>query len=191
MTSQGKKLAGKDIQDGYAFTREVFDLYKAGERLSLLEEAKVEELAAMLGRSALHAHLYPQPQCALGRFLSNHHLPSAMMDLSDGLSIDLRRLCDASGVGACLNADHIPTPPIPDGEEALRLALDGGEDYQLLFTVPAAKASKLPRRFGRIPLRCIGEIRSGTGVEMIRDGRVQPVEVRGYDHFSRIPHRKH
>lgn len=142
-------------------------------------------------RSALHAHLYPQPQCALGRFLSNHHLPSAMMDLSDGLSIDLRRLCDASGVGACLYADHIPTPPIPDGEEALRLALDGGEDYQLLFTVPAAKASKLPRRFGRIPLRCIGEIRSGTGVEMVRDGRVQPVEVRGYDHFSRIPHRKH
>ena len=54
-------------------------------------------------KSALRAHLFPQPQCALGQFLSRRRLASAMMDISDGLSIDLQRLCEASGVGATLS----------------------------------------------------------------------------------------
>ncbi|HMD85009.1 MAG TPA: thiamine-phosphate kinase [Terriglobia bacterium] len=138
-------------------------------------------------RAAIRAHLFPQPQCALGRFLSEHHLASALMDLSDGLSIDLRRLCDASRVGAGLLADRIPTPPIPDAVDALGLALHGGEDYQLLFTVSAAKASKIPRQFGRIPLHCIGEICASRGIDMVTsDGKTLPVETLGYDHFSRI-----
>jgi len=140
-------------------------------------------------RAALRAHLFPQPQCALGRFLSGHRLATAMMDLSDGLSIDLRRLCDASGVGAILFADHVPAPPIPDAEDAQGLALHGGEDYQLLFTVSAARAAKIPRYFGRIPICCIGEIRASQGINLVsNDGRVLPVEIRGYDHFSRISH---
>ena len=140
-------------------------------------------------RAALRAHLFPQPQCALGRFLSERRLATAMMDLSDGLSIDLRRLCDASGVGANLFADQIPSPPVPDAEDALGLALHGGEDYQLLFTVSPAKAAKIPRHFGRIPLRCIGEIRASRGIDLVsQDGRTLPFEIHGYDHFSRILH---
>jgi thiamine-monophosphate kinase len=140
-------------------------------------------------RAALRAHLFPQPQCALGRFLSEHRLASAMMDLSDGLSIDLRRLCDASGVGACLFANQIPTPPISDAEDALGLALHGGEDYQLLFTVSAAKSSKIPRHFGRIPLHCIGEIRPLQGINLItRENKTLPIETSGYDHFARNWH---
>jgi thiamine-monophosphate kinase len=140
-------------------------------------------------RAALRAHLFPQPQCALGRFLSEHRLASAMMDLSDGLSTDLQRLCDASGVGASLIANRVPTPPIPDAEDALGLALHGGEDYQLLFTVTAAKASKIPRHLGKIPLNCIGEIRASRGIKMVApDGRTLPLEIQGYDHFSRIAH---
>jgi thiamine-monophosphate kinase len=140
-------------------------------------------------RVAIRAHLFPQPQCALGRFLSGHRLASALMDLSDGLSIDLRRLCDASGVGASLFADRIPAPPIPDAEDALGLALHGGEDYQLLFTVSAAKAAKVPRHFGRIPLRCIGSIRASGGIDMVTPGgKTLPVAPLGYDHFSQISH---
>jgi thiamine-monophosphate kinase len=140
-------------------------------------------------RAALRAHLFPQPQCALGRFLSEHRLASAMMDLSDGLSIDLRRLCDVSGVGASLVANRVPTPPIPDAEVALGLALHGGEDYQLLFTVSPSKSSKIPRHFGRFPLHCIGEIRASRGINLIApDGKTLPVETHGYDHFSRISH---
>ena len=110
-----------------------------------------------------------------------------MMDLSDGLSIDLLRLCDASGVGATLIADQIPTPSIRNADDALSLALHGGEDYQLLLTVPASKTSKTPRRFGRTPLHCIGEIRASRGIAMINpEGEALTVEPHGYDHFSRM-----
>jgi thiamine-monophosphate kinase len=114
-------------------------------------------------------------------------MATAMMDLSDGLSIDLPRLCAASGVGATLIADRIPTPSIQDPNDALRLALHGGEDYQLLFTAPAAEVSKVPRRFGRTPLRCIGEIRAARGIVMVTpNGKTSPVQSHGYDHFSRM-----
>ncbi len=140
-------------------------------------------------RAAFRAHLFPQPQCALGRLLSERRLATAMMDLSDGLSIDLRRLCDASGVGANLFADQIPSPLVPNAEDALCLALHGGEDYQLLFTASRAKAAKIPRKFGKISLRCIGEIRALRSIDLFsQDGRTVPLEIHGYDHFSRILH---
>jgi len=140
-----------------------------------------------VGRAALRAHLFPQPQCGLGQFLSKHGLATAMMDLSDGLSIDLHRLCDASGVGAALYAGRLPAPPIPDTEDALGLALHGGEDYQLLFTVSPAKISKIPRHYGRIPLHYIGEIRASREINLItKNGKALPVEIRGYDHFARL-----
>jgi thiamine-monophosphate kinase len=135
--------------------------------------------------AAIRAHLFPQPQCALGQFLSEHALASALMDLSDGLSIDLKRLCDASGVGACLLADRIPAPPLPDAADALALALDGGEDYQLLFTVPPAKRPQVPPRFGKIPLHCIGEIQAPRRLHLLTpDGRTRPLKPHGYDHFA-------
>lgn len=140
-------------------------------------------------RTALHAHLFPQPQCGLGQFLSAEHLASAMMDISDGLSIDLRRLCEASAVGANLIADRIPVPLISDGDDALGLALHGGEDYQLLFTVSPAKAARIPSCWGKSTLRCIGEIRTSKGIDLTTpDGKTLRLEIRGYDHFSRIAH---
>lgn len=142
-------------------------------------------------RAALRAHLFPQPQCALGQFLSRQRLASAMMDLSDGLSIDLRRLCESSGVGANLFADQIPAPPVPDTDDAKELALHGGEDYQLLFTVPAAKTAKIPRDFGKIPLHCIGEVRAEHGIELFSpEGASLSIETRGYDHFARISRKR-
>jgi thiamine-monophosphate kinase len=117
-------------------------------------------------------------------------LANAMMDLSDGLSIDLKRLCDASGVGANLFANRIPAPPHLDAEDALALALHGGEDYQLLFTVSAANTSKVPRHLGRIPIHGIGEIRAATGLDMVTpDGKTLSIEPRGYDHFARAARR--
>lgn len=138
---------------------------------------------------AIRAHLFPEPQCAVGQFLSARRLASAMMDLSDGLSIDLLRLCNASGVGATLFLDQIPAPALPDREDALNLALHGGEDYQLLFTVPPGKAGKIPRQIARSNLNCIGEIRASRGLDLVAaNGNKQPLEPRGYDHFTRISH---
>lgn len=137
-------------------------------------------------KAALRAHLFPEPQCALGQFLSQHRLATAMMDLSDGLSIDLRRLCDASGAGAKLFAEKIPVPALPDPEDALKLGLHGGEDYQLLFTTSPQKAAKIPNHFGKLLLHCIGEIeRSRTITLVTPDGNSQPLKPLGWDHFAR------
>src|SRR6266581_4377237 len=100
----------------------------------------------------IRKHLYPEPRVALGEWLAKKGLATAMMDLSDGLSSDLPRLCAASGVGARLEAVKIPVARTsnrsPKNRAAtLRLALHGGDDYELLFTVPGKRAKLLPRSF--------------------------------------------
>jgi len=96
------------------------------------------------------------------------------MDLSDGLSLDLYRLCQASGVAAQLDG------PIPIFRGAtLDQALDGGEDYELLFTV--RPRVQVPRSFEGLPLARIGTIREGRPGWVEVEGR--PLPPRGYDHF--------
>ena len=107
-----------------------------------------------------------QPRLELGRQLIGR--ATACMDLSDGLSLDLQRLCIASGVAAELEA--IPTATTTDR------ALNAGEDYELLFTLPPRK--RAPRGSIRI-----GTIVAGTPGSIRFEGR--PVEPRGYDHFRK------
>ncbi len=140
---------------------------------------------------AVRAHLYPQPRLRLGRFLSARRLASAAMDLSDGLSTDLTRLCRASGVGARLLAASIPGPaaqltrPLPGGGTR-RWALDGGEDYELLFSVRPRDVSRLPRQIQGVPLTPIGEVVRGRGVSLLLpDGRRVALRPGGYDHFRK------
>jgi len=95
------------------------------------------------------------------------------MDLSDGLSIDLRRLCVASGVAA-----EIGAPPHFPGA-TLEQALHGGEDYELLFT--ANKSAHVPPAFEGLPLTPIGTIRRGAPGSVLLDGA--PLAPLGYDHF--------
>ena len=134
----------------------------------------------------MHAHLYPEPQCALGRFLCARRLASALMDLSDGLSTDLSRLCAASGVGARLWAAKIPGPNLPEAADSLQLALHGGEDYQLLFTVPPRKASRLPLKFQGRTLYHVGEIEASKAIKLaMPDGSIHTLEPAGWDCFRR------
>jgi len=100
--------------------------------------------------TAWRRHLCPEPRLALGRFLRERLKASAAMDLSDGLSIDLARLCEASRVSAVIEA-----PPCFGGA-SLEQALHGGEDYELLFTV--RPTTKVPARFEGLPLTRIGSI---------------------------------
>jgi thiamine-monophosphate kinase len=141
---------------------------------------------AACAAAAIQAHLYPQPQCALGRYLAARRLTTAMIDLSDGLSTDLNRLCEASGVGARVWTERLPHPYLEDPHDSLQLALDGGEDYQLLFTVDPRQASRLPARFRGIPLRHIGEITRAKKVVLHQaTGREETLQPRGYDHFRK------
>ncbi len=142
-------------------------------------------------RSALRAHLYPEPQCALGRFLSRRQLASAVIDISDGLSTDLTRLCQASGVGTEILASMIPVATLghrkpPPDLNTMQLALHGGEDYQLLFTVSPDRLASIPRKFHGVPLHRIGEIQRTKQIMLVRaDGTRSRLLPQGFDHFRR------
>ena len=140
---------------------------------------------------ALKKHLYPEPRVALGKWLAEKRLATAMMDLSDGLSSDLPRLCAASGVGARIEEAKLPMVSRSWGKrtqgfDALHLALDGGDDYELLFTVAKSKARNLPDSFERIALTAIGEIIPGESILRTEpDGRQRDLMARGWDPFRK------
>ena len=121
-------------------------------------------------------HKRPEPRLALGRFLREDLGATAAMDLSDGLSLDLRRLCLASGLHA-----EIAAPPVFPGA-TLEQALHGGEDYELLFTVPAR--TRVPRAFEGLPLTQIGTMRKGSPGTVLLDGA--PLPALGYDHLRSL-----
>lgn len=135
---------------------------------------------------AISSHLYPEPRCDLGRWLQRRGIPSSLMDISDGLSTDLTRLCEASGVGARVYAERVPRPECVQKGRSLRLALNGGEDYELLFTVPRLKVAKLPARYRGVSLHCIGQIcRSRDVTLVLEDGTERSLAPAGYDHFQK------
>jgi thiamine-monophosphate kinase len=131
-------------------------------------------------------HLFAQPRIVLGQALAG--IATSAMDVSDGLLGDLRKLCAASGVGATLELDALPLSEAllsrHAPEQCENFALHGGDDYELLFTLPAgcpvpgeSGAAGLPR------LTRIGRITAGGGVRCTRGGVEEPVSGAGYDHF--------
>jgi thiamine-monophosphate kinase len=139
----------------------------------------------------LRKHLYPEPRLALGRWLAEKRLASAMMDLSDGLSTDLQRLCAASGVGARVESEKLPSVRVPKrgwSEELapLDLALHGGDDYELLFTMPRKRIRYIPHSQNGTRLTAIGEITKERALLLIeKDGREVPLQNLGWDPFRR------
>jgi thiamine-monophosphate kinase len=130
----------------------------------------------------LAPHLYPQPRIAQGRWLVRHGAASAALDLSDGLSTDLARLCRESGVAAEVDAAALPLHPAA----SLAQALHGGEDYELLFT--AGPSVRLPRTIAGVSITRIGRIlkpRPGRpAVTLITAQGRQPLAPQGWQHFS-------
>ena len=136
--------------------------------------------------SALRKHFYPEPRVALGRWLAEKKLATAMMDVSDGLSSDLPRLCAASGVGAVIDPDRLPLLRGMDAESARQLALHGGDDYELLFTVSPRKSASFSGKFRELRLTQIGKITEGRGVRIIGlNGRAELLRAAGWDPFRR------
>ena len=142
--------------------------------------------------SLLKKHFYPEPRLKLGQWLNSRHFATSMIDTSDGLSTDLGHLCKASGVGAVVWASKIPAVRVPPklqgrGLHPLHLALNGGEDYELLFTVPKGLISRLPRRLGRLPITRIGEITRSKKI-LLKDHqeRIKPLHSAGWDPFRAI-----
>lgn len=142
----------------------------------------------------LQRHLHPRIPVALGQWLARRRIPSAMMDISDGLSTDLARLCGMSGVGARMEARKLPCVEMPRKLppslrraqlDSLEMALHGGDDYVLLFTVPPRNAGMLQRAPGHRDLWCIGEITREKEIILVGpEGKPRPLAAQGWDPFG-------
>ena len=144
-------------------------------------------------RHLIQRHFHPTPRIALGMLLGTRHWASAAIDISDGLSNDLRHICQQSQVGAMIDSNHLPlSSPLKryaQGKKVdpLRWALHGGEDYELLFTVSPQYAKKVEGAARRlsIPITKIGVITSYQSRIRLQDadGHVTALSPSGYDHF--------
>ncbi len=141
------------------------------------------------GRAALK-HLDPTPRVKAGRALATGRLATAMMDISDGLALDLKRMCDESGAGAVIEVDRLPVADEMKGfkaprNEVLELMVSGGEDYELLFTArprDSGRIVSLSRRLS-LPITAIGKV-AGKGVRFVHDdGTELEIKRPGFEHF--------
>ena len=138
-------------------------------------------------QSALLQHLTPEPEVALGEKLAAIESVHACIDVSDGLSTDLARLCEASGCGALVEWERVPPLPGLSSVGAGLVNLDdavlhGGEEFALLFTADA-RESELSAVTGR-PVYAIGRVTREPGVLLERAGVQTPLPSRGFDHFE-------
>lgn len=142
-------------------------------------------------RKYLQPHLYPKIPLALARTLSARRIATAMMDISDGLSTDLARLCEASGVGARVWSAKIPKIKMPAALarlnlDPLELALHGGEDYGLLFTVRPKSVSLLRRVSRKFAVTHIGVITRQKQIVLVRGDAAQaPLPACGWAPFRK------
>jgi thiamine-monophosphate kinase len=127
-------------------------------------------------------HFYPEPRLEVGQWLRKR--ATSMIDLSDGLSVDLAHICQESNVAALIQASQIPISKSAD----LELALHGGEDYELLFT--ARKQTKIPNRIANVKITEIGEMRNrvdySSAIQILgQNGKERPLAQRGWEHFRK------
>ena len=167
--------------------------------LQLLEAGEKYEKSVQ--KNLLLRQLAPNPQTEIGQIIGAKNLATAMIDLSDGLSSDLAHLCQASKVGAKIFADKIPTDnflqshkiakpelQIPDFkfqiEDKLTCALNGGEDFELLFTVNPKKKIQVANWLKNHQVSAIGEITSNVEIiKLITDEKSEVLRPQGFRHF--------
>lgn len=158
-----------------------------GRRIRIPASLGLTSQETRTARRAIRRHFAPEPQLAVGRWLASRRRAAAI-DVSDGLAIDLHRLCRESGTGARINGESLSNqrgfgslcrklelPP-------MAMILAGGEDYALLFALP-------PRALPPADLQCrpIGSLRPGPDLYLISRGRTEPLAAKGWDHFENPP----
>ena len=148
---------------------------------------------AKTDRILLRRHHRPTARVEEGRWLATHRLATAAIDLSDGLAGDVRHLCTQSRVGVELDRAALPISQSctifarSRGIDPVDLALTGGEDYELLFTVRPSNRPRLERQAARLRYHCtcIGQIKPASFGVQIRagDGLLRPLAIKSYEHF--------
>jgi thiamine-monophosphate kinase len=131
---------------------------------------------------------YPKPRVLAGQTLREY--ASSAIDLSDGLISDLTHICNASGVGANLVLDALPLSTIlketlPE-EEAITLALSGGDDYELLFTVSEDNKVGMETALSHsgMPITCIGQLNPSGKITTTMNNKPISISAKGFEHFS-------
>ena len=127
-------------------------------------------------------HLFPQPRIAVGKAL--RRIATACIDVSDGLSTDLSHLCAESRCGALIEASAVPVHALAASrKDAMRLALHGGEDYELLFTAKAS--TKVPKMIAGVAVTKIGTMVKGRSVKLVdENGKKTVLKAEGWEHFK-------
>lgn len=154
----------------------------AGRRIFLPDT--LEKRFHPAARRAVSRHLLPTPQLELGSFLAREKTSGGALDVSDGLAKDLHRLCRESGIGARIAAEALPFSAAARrlaarlDENWLELALGGGEDYVLLFTLP--EGEKPPPE-----AIAIGRTLEGRRILLAENGRTRPLPPLGFDHLAK------
>jgi len=142
-----------------------------------------------LGGTLVKKHLNAVPRIKESRYIIRSVPVSAMMDISDGISSDLTRMAKASGTGFVLRLSGIPVSADAlkisrTKKEAVLHALNDGEDYELLFTVPSAYEKKVPAKVNSLPVTCIGKMtKEKKYIGLWDDLKVEKIEPAGYSHF--------
>lgn len=141
----------------------------------------------------MRRHMRPTPRIVWGQMLANHQLATSAIDISDGFSGDLRHICAASRVGAVIwsqalpLSSHLRSYAMTTHQNPVNLALAGGEDYELIFTVPSQFQRKIAiwAKKLKVPITCVGEIkpRSWELKLKLSEGIYRQLPVESYDHF--------
>ena len=142
----------------------------------------------------IRRHLRPAQRIHVGQLLANRKLAHAAIDLSDGLSSDIGHVCEKSRVGAEIRATDLPLSSQlrafarRDKRDPMEIALQGGEDYELLFTAPPKHHQNVLRvsEQAKVPITCIGEIKPKTfGQQLVLpSGRKQKLSSKSFRHFN-------
>ena len=159
------------------------ELGGAATALKLLENDELYEDSKQKG--LLLRQLAPNPQTEIGQLLSKNNLATAMIDLSDGLSGDLVHLCRRSRVGAAIYVDKVPIDRnLSAGFGDFSEILNGGEDFELLFTINRKKFSRLEKVLKYHQISQIGFITENVDkIELISGKKSEILKPKSFRHF--------
>jgi thiamine-monophosphate kinase len=131
---------------------------------------------------------FPKPRLLAGQMLRDY--ASAALDISDGLLSDLQHLCHASKVGANVVLDAVPISQVMKdtlGDKAIEVAINGGDDYELIFTISDAKKVAMETALNQtgVAITCIGQINHSDKITTTMNERIVDINAAGFEHFSR------